>query len=395
MALARDSSAVSAGALLALIRERPRTRGELLDETGLSRSTLWQRLETLAARGLVTFGETAASTGGRRAALVTFDPSGGVILAGQMGHTHTHLAVTDLAGTPLVDGVQIADNRRAPETAVEALVEQFDALLERAGRKREDVRALGLGVPGPVEFAAGHLVRPPRMPDWDRFPLADELQSRLGVPVLVDNDVNVEAIGEHRLHWPEVDNLVYVKVGTGIGAGVIVDGRLYRGTQGSAGDIAHIEVPGHEDVICVCGNTGCLGAIAAASGLTDLLRDRGVPITDVADLLERVHAEEREVMGAVRDAGLALGRVLASVVNLLNPAIIVLGGALVDAGEPLLAGVRAEVYRRSTALATRELQIVPTASGAHAGVLGASVLALDRVLDPVVVDRELTADRAA
>ena len=209
--------------------------------------------------------------------------------------------------------------------------------------------------------------------------------------MLVDNDVNIMALGEYWSRWRDTDHLLFVKVGTGIGCGVITDGRIHRGAQGAAGDIGHIHVPDHDDVICRCGNLGCLEAIAGGGAMATTLTDLGVPAQNSRDVVRHVRDGRPEAMRLVRQAGRELGGVLASAVNFFNPGVIVIGGDIAHADEHLLAGVREVVYRRSTALATRSIRIARSTLDDRAGVLGAAVMVIEAVLAPEAVDQAMAA----
>ncbi len=364
----------------------PLTRSDLGARLGLARSTVSQRVDLLVERGLLSIGEPAASTGGRRAETLVFNPLSGTVLAGDLGATHYRVALASLAGEILAeDGgeIQIA---AGPETVLAQVDERFRELLAQAGRGAEEVRAVGIGLPGPVEFATGRPVSPPIMPGWDGYPVGDWLRERYGVPAVIDNDVNIAARGEHQLVWPHVEHLLFVKVATGIGCGIVASGHLYRGQQGAAGDIGHIRVSGRDDIICECGNTGCLEAVASGRALARHATELGFPARDSRDVVALVAAQELHVIRLVREAGRLLGEVLASIVNALNPSVIVIGGALADAHQQLFAGLRETIYQRSTPLATQRLEIAPTALGTHAGVYGAIALAIDQAMSPASLD---------
>jgi predicted NBD/HSP70 family sugar kinase len=255
-------------------------------------------------------------------------------------------------------------------------------LVEASGRPWTDIVGVGVGLPGPVEHTTGRPVRPPIMPGWDGFDVPALLRETLGVPlVLVDNDVNLLALGEHTSAWSTTDDLLFVKVATGLGAGIVAGGRLQRGAQGSAGDLGHVRVPFTRDAPPHGGADDDLEALASGPAVARALRAQGVPATDADDVVELALREEPAAVQALRQAGRDLGAVLATVVNLLNPGVIVVGGTLARAGEHLLAGVRETVYGRSTALATRDLTIVPATSGEAGGVLGAAVMVSQHVLD--------------
>jgi predicted NBD/HSP70 family sugar kinase len=236
-------------------------------------------------------------------------------------------------------------------------------------------------------------IAPPIMPGWDGYPVAQRLRDRFGAPALVDNDANLMALGERSRAWPDTEHLMFVKVGTGIGAGLISHGRPLRGAQGAAGDIGHIHVRDHDDVLCRCGNRGCLEAVAGGGALAIQLTAAGLPAADVRDVVLRFREGHPEVTAMIRAAGRQLGEVLAASVNAFNPAVIVIGGDLAEADEPLLAGVREVVYQRAVPLGTRSLRIVPSTLGDQAGVIGAANMAIEHALEPESVDRMLAAGR--
>ena len=282
-----------------------------------------------------------------------------------------------------------------PESVLQSVDEHFGALLREAGRKPADVRGIGIGVPGPVAFATGQPVNPPIMPGWDGFSLPRWFASRYDAPVLVDNDVNIMALGEHWTHWRDTEHLLFIKVGTGIGCGIVAGRAIHRGAQGAAGDIGHIRVPGNEDVPCRCGNVGCLEAIAGGRAIATRLRDAGLDAHNSRDVVRLVRAGEPHAVRLVREAGRSLGQVLAGSVNFFNPAVIVIGGDIGEAHEQLLAGVREVIFERSLPLATRDLRTEPSRLGDRAGVVGAAIMVIEHVLAPEVIDRAIQTGVAA
>ena len=381
---------VGAGAMLSLIRQgRASTRADLVALTGMARSTVSQRVDALVAQRLVYEAEDGPSTGGRPPRTFVFNKRAGVILAADLGATHSRIGITDLAGEVLAESAQdllIADG---PAPVLGWLRERFDGMLAELGLGSEDVFGVGVGVPGPVEFATGRPVNPPIMPGWDNHPIADELGGHYDARVLVDNDVNIMALGEHWSAWPDSEHLLYVKVGTGIGCGIVAGGEIHRGAEGAAGDIGHIRVTADESVVCRCGNTGCLEAVAGGRAIAMQLAGAGIDAAGSRDVVGHVRAGNPDAVRLVRDAGRTLGDVLASAVNLFNPAVIVIGGDVADAREQLLAGVREVVYQRSLPLATRHLRVVPSSLGDRAGVIGAAVMVIEHVLAPEAIDRAL------
>jgi len=389
------TSSPGAGVLLRLIRDgQASTRAELVTLTGLARSTVAQRMEALLSQRLVVPAGGSVSTGGRPPQMFAFNREAGVVLAADLGATHSRLAVTDLGGDVLTEGAEDIAIAEGPEAVLGWLETKLDALLEEVGRSHADVRGVGVGVPGPVEFATGTPVAPPIMPGWDGYRVADRLADHFGAPTLVDNDVNIMALGEHWKAWRAYDHLLYVKVGTGIGCGIITDGRIHRGAQGAAGDIGHIHVPGNEE-ICRCGNRGCLEAVAGGGAMAARLRADGIAAENSRDVVRHVRDGRPEAMQLVRQAGRELGEVLAASVNFFNPGVIVIGGDIAHADEHLLAGVREVVYQRAVPLGTRSLRIVRSALDDRAGVIGAAVMVIEHVLAPEAIDRMLANAAAA
>lgn len=387
--ISRGSALGTSGAseLFQLLRDgRPRTRAALAEVTGLARSTVAARVDELMRIGLVSPVADAASTGGRPPSQFALNAGSRIVLAADLGASHATLAVTDLAGTVLArqqEPVQIADG---PEAVLGWMVDASLGLIERLGRDRAELVAIGIGVPGPVEHSTGRPTNPPIMPGWDRFDVPGWVQQHLEVPVLVDNDVNIMALGERALAWPGVEHLMFVKIATGIGSGIISGGLLQRGAQGIAGDIGHVRVARGAEVPCHCGNRGCLEALASGPAIARALRDAGIPASSGDDVVDLVKSGNLDAIQAVRQAGRDIGEVLTTCVSLVNPSVIAIGGSMARVGEHLIAGVREVVYTRSMPLATEHLQVVQSAAASDAGVIGASMLAIHHVLSPEGID---------
>jgi predicted NBD/HSP70 family sugar kinase len=386
----------SAGHIFQMIRERATSRADIARATGLARSTVSQRIGALLELGLVVEEGDARSTGGRPATRLRLNEAGGVVLAADLGANHDRLAVADLAGRVLAEHTARRSIAQGPEVILGWVRDNFLAQLAQLGLGVDEVIGIGIGVPGPVEFAAGRAVKPPIMPGWHGVSIADHFAEAFpGVDVLVDNDVNIMAVGEHRSVWSGVSDLIYVKVATGIGAGIISSGRLQRGAQGAAGDIGHIRASEYLDEICACGNAGCIEAVASGSALARRLRALGHDAEGALDVVARVHDGNADAIRLVREAGRLLGEVLAHAVNLMNPSVLVIGGELAQVEQQLFAGLREAIYRRSSCLATERLEIVRTRLGDRAGVVGAAALVLDQHLTPHAVDRQLALRAAA
>src|SRR6478609_3540188 len=328
MTASRPAS-LAAGDLFQLLRDGGgRTRSELADLTGLSRSTIATRVDELIASGLVAAAGEARSSGGRPPTRFAFDPHARVVLAADLGATHATLAVTDLGAEVIGESTEPIDIADGPDHVLSRLWTIWSTILAGAGRTAHDVAGVGIGVPGPVEFATGRPTNPPIMPGWNGFDIPAFVHRYVGAPVLVDNDVNLMALGEFDDGWRDVRHLLFVKIATGIGAGIVSDGRLNRGAQGSAGDLGHVQALGNSLAECTCGNVGCLEAVAAGPAIAGRLRDRGVDAHSTADVVDLVRAGNSAALQEVRQAGREIGGVLATCVNLLNPSVIVIGGRL-------------------------------------------------------------------
>jgi predicted NBD/HSP70 family sugar kinase len=381
-----------AGVLFQLLRDgKARTRAELALTTGLARSTVASRIDALIASGLVGPAGEATSSGGRPPSRFAFNPAVRVVLAVDVGATHVIVAVTDLNGEVLAEQRLAQDVADGPDAVLDRVVSEGLLLLAKAGRAVDDVAGVGMGLPGPVEHATGRPVKPPIMPGWDGFDVVAYVQRSLPVPVLVDNDVNIMALGERTAHWPEHENFLFIKVATGVGSGIISSGMLQRGANGTAGDLGHVRVPRGDEVLCRCGNYGCLEALASGPALAAELDRQGVPAARGSDVLRLVAQGNLQAIQVLRQAGRDVGDVLATVVNLLNPSVIVIGGSLGQAGEHLMAGVREVVYRRSLPLATAHLRIALSMAGDRAAILGASQMVTQHVLSPAAVEATLQA----
>lgn len=390
-----DRTASIRYAIVHTLRYRgPLSRSELARQLGVPRTQLTRYLAELFSSGLIHEPGLAPSTGGRKARLLQLNPKAGYIVAVDLGATSLDVAVTDMHVKVLAHESRAVDVAEGPTIILGMVTETARRLIQKLGLAPDQVLGVGMGVPGPVDYRQGRTVSPPIMPGWNQFPIKDHLSETFGCPAYVDNDVNIMALGEQFAGLGRgVDNFIYVKIGTGIGAGIVVGGRLYRGSDGCAGDIGHIAVDG-SDVLCRCGNAGCLEALAGGPGIARrarLLAEAGrAPL--VAEFLKD-HAELTSVdvghlaakgdpgaMEVIRETGRLVGKVLASVVNMFNPSLIVIGGGVAQIGDLLLASIREGVYRRSLPLATRNLRIERSIVDPLTGVLGAAVLALDEVL---------------
>lgn len=388
--MANSIGVTGAYELLQVIRDGiPRTRAQLAELTGLARTTVSLRVDALRELDLIMPVSDATSTGGRPSSQVAFNPSARVVAAVDLGATHARIGICDLSGAVLARvgiPLEITDG---PESVLERAQAEITALLNQIGRHWKDLLAIGIGLPGPVQHSSGKPARPPLMPTWDQFDVPAEMQRHFSVPVLVDNDVNIMALGEYWSRQPTAENMIFVKVSTGIGSGIISDGRLHRGADGSAGDIGHIPLARGAGIPCRCGKTGCVEAIAGAPAIAARLSLSRPDITSVSDLIDSVRVGDLDAIDAVRQAGRDIGEVLNTCVSIVNPSVIAIGGVLAQAGEHLLAGIREVVYGGSTPLATEHLVIEKSRSGPDVGLIGASILAIEYALAPERLDAKI------
>jgi len=377
------------GDVFDLIRHgRAHTRGDILDITGLSRMTVAQRVDALLAAELIREAGAGRPTGGRRPKRLEFNAEHSVVVAATIETTHSRTALTDLSGRILADDhidVAVVDG---PDKVLHAIEHSIRSLLESAGLPTSKISGIGICVPGPVDPKTARPSQPPIMPGWDAYPIAERLHDTLPVPVLVENDANAMALGEHSAGYLDCRALCLVKVSTGIGTGIVIDGRVYQGIDGGAGDIGHVRLSDHPDAMCQCGARGCLAAVASGRAVAQSLTGLGIEAAsgrDVGDLLAR---GDVEAMRLTQEAGRLIGEVMAAVVCLLNPGVLLIGGELASA--PLISGVRETLYPLSLPRATRHLDVQLASLGADAGIIGMTRMVVDRVFSSSAVDARLS-----
>ncbi len=382
--------ASGAALLVSLVAAGYRSRADLMRESGLARTTVSLHLGSLFAKGVLLEGaERFPSAGGRPAKVLEVNPGFAVVLAADVGESRARLAVLNLRSEILAQSTIEVALHEDPASTLGAMTGVFGGLLQTVGKTGDPVLGIGLSLPAPIDYEGGRVVGPSIMPKWDGFNIPGWFQDHYVLPVVVENDVNLLTLFEHRQHWQDVGHLLFVKAGRGIGSGIIADGRLYRGAQGAAGDIGHIQKNPLDGPLCRCGKIGCLEAVAAGWALIrDLTSDRVRPAS-VRDIVTRASRHDTEAADRIRAAGLAIGETAAGVVSVLNPGVIVVGGSLAGAGELLLSGIREMIYRRSLPLATRELTITLSGGDPDAGIKGAAQLVIERQLGRSHIDATL------
>jgi predicted NBD/HSP70 family sugar kinase len=364
------------------------SQADLSRATGLSRTTVSTLIGELRAGGFVAELETpdASRTGGRPPVLLALDPSAGAAIGIDFGHSHVRVAVADLAHRILCEHEQPLAVDGDPVGSLDAAADLVRMELGVTGMPASSVIGVGMGVPGPVDHRTGRVGSTSILPGWLGIMAGAEMERRLGLPVVVDNDANLGALAESG--WGAArgnENVVYIKVSSGIGAGLVLGGRLHRGANGTAGEIGH-DIVDEAGPYCRCGNRGCLEAVAGGSAITEVLsrnRREQLSLGQVLDLAEDGDLACRRVLAEV---GRQLGVSVARLCNLVNPDRVVLGGLLARAGDMVMEPMRESVRRYGVDSAMEAVEIVPSVLGERAGVLGALALVL-REESPVFGDR--------
>jgi predicted NBD/HSP70 family sugar kinase len=384
------SPSASAGTLLQLFRSnRARTRNDVQSLTGLARSTVTYKIDSLLDAGYLVADGSIVDGRGRPSTRLRVNDQDATVLVADLGATHGRLAVATAAGDVMAETVIESSIATGPTAVLSAAQKRFDQLLKQSGRTRSSLRGIGMGVPGPVDWTSGRIARSISMPGWDDYPVRDDLAEHYGVPAVVDNDANLMGLGEQRRIYPDAHLILFVKVGTGIGASVILDGALLRGSDSAEGDIGHAKIIGVEETCRSCGARGCLAATASGQAMVRDLRRLGQQPSTTRDVVALARAGEPEAVRIVTAAGRALGDVLSTAVSLLNPDVVVIGGDIAHAHEHFLLGVRDTLLARSQPLATARLTIAPTVLGDRAGIAGATAMVADAIFSSSAVDAVL------
>jgi len=373
--------------LLYLVRRRgPLTRAQIGDLTGWARDTVTARLDELQGHQLLRPSGVTVGPRGRPAVNFEFDSSRGRLLVADVGATSAVLARCDLAGTVLSSTGLALRIEDGPDLVLGGII---TALHQLQLDDPTPVWGVGVDLPGPVEHPTGRVVSPPIMTGWNGLAVPSRFSPHFNCPIVVENDADAMAWGEWEQgssskddrYSPGNQDLLFLKVGTGIGAGIVSNGALVRGANGAAGDLGHtyIEVANREPPLCRCGNSGCVEAYAGGWAIVRDLACDGLDVSGVSDVLRLLQAGDPDARRRVREAGRVLGIGLASAVSLFNPAEVVIGGQLAAAGEDLLAGIRERIAARSLPLATQDLIIRTSRLGHRAGLVGLAAAVVQSV----------------
>lgn len=363
------------------------SRREIVRVTGLARSTIDGHLEVLLDAGII---EDAGLGGdhlrGRPAQVFKISTTRGVVLVADVAVDSTRLAIATL-DKHVVDRREInVAVTEGPDVVLNLVADGFRDMLKERGLETADCLALSVGLPGPVDSHLGFAVRPPLMPGWDGFGVCRFMAEQFACDVIVDNDVNLMALGEARALNGEHLPLLMIQIGVGVGAGFVSEsGLLLHGADGSAADIGHIQVRDTSDMsetLCNCGNRGCLEAVASVVAMARRVSESVNATVTPAELLELLVRGDATTVSIVRDTAAILGRTIADLVNFCNPARIVVGGPVTECTEDVLAQIRSVVYQQAQPLATRNLSVVHSRLGAEAGLIGGMISGIEQVLSP-------------
>ncbi|GAA2975203.1 MULTISPECIES: ROK family transcriptional regulator [Streptomyces] len=365
------------------------TQAEIARSTGLSAATVSNIVRELKDSGTVEV--TPTSAGGRRARSVSLSGDAGIVIGVDFGHTHLRVAVGNLAHQVLAEESEPLDVDASSAEGFGRAEQLVNRLIDTTGISPGKVIGVGLGVPGPIDVESGTLGSTSILPGWTGINPSEELAARLGVPVYVDNDANLGALGE--LVWGSgrgVRDLAYIKVASGVGAGLVIDGHIYRGPGGTAGEIGHITLD-ESGPVCRCGNRGCLETFTAARYVLPLLRPSHGPDLTMERVVQLAREGDPGCRRVIGDVGRHIGSGVANLCNLLNPSRVVLGGSLAEAGELVLGPIRDSVSRYAIPSAARQLSVLPGALGGRAEVLGALALVLSEMGDSTLLESTLPA----
>ena len=356
------------------------TRNDLLERLGWSRITLARRLEELLNASIIMSVGQLDSRGGRPPETFAVKPDSGVLLALDIGGSHSMVAITDLVSNILsVDQADIGPSQ-GPAEIFEWAGQVFDHMLDRLGKTRADVLGIGVGVPGPVDVTPGRLASPQVDAQWDGIAARDYFASRYGHAVLaVDRDVNVMTLAEARRGTVKYRDIVGIKAGIGIGLGFVLDGAVYRGARGGAGDLSRPRIGG--------GRLQRLETVASGAVMRAELVARGYKVRTGADIVELADRGDHRTLSLLEETGTILGQTLADIVGLINPEAVIVGGSLAAAGDAFLTPIRDAIYAGAREFATRDLVVERSGLGAVAGLTGASLLAQAALFEPARISR--------
>ena len=352
------------------------TRSEIQARTGLSRVTVSQGVQDLISKKVLTEIDGELSQGGRKASTLSLNENAGYIGIAYFSATSISIAVANLKGQIVKEEKTTVYISEGPDSILPSAISTLVEMLNTFPKSKR--LGIVVGVPGPVSHSLGKVVSPPIMRGWDKINFQKEFGEATDLPVFLENDTNLLVLAEHRLVYPETDNLILIKIATGIGGGLIINGELLRGSSGSAGDIGHVQLDALKGTQCRCGHTDCVESFSSGWALTEKIISMGYDISDTSDIAELCRNGDTQILHLIKEASSYIGHAVADAVSLLNPSKVIVVGRLVDATDIVLATIKEVVYQRSGALATKNLEILPSKLGDDMALLGSAQLGLDR-----------------
>lgn len=399
--IARKVNSSNKQIVLDLIRFKPGgiSRADIARKLSLSRSAVSSIVNELLTLNIIREAENGPATGGRRPILLELNEKYGYLVGVDIGATHLTIVITDFSSQVLYDIDVPIDINQGPQQCLDDIDHHFRSLLERSGLSLGDIIGIGVGVPGPVVYDVGMVISPPIMPGWSNFPIRSYLEKLWKTPIFLNNDAELGALGEWAYGAGRGERfLVYLKVGTGIGAGFLIDGQIYKGISGTAGEIGHVTIA-EDGPVCTCGSRGCLEAMAGGYAIarkaqqavkagrrTRLSKIHPIENITAQQVTEAARKGDLLAQEIVAEAGELLGIAIASVINLLNPSIVVVGGGVSQMGDLLLEPIRLAVESRSLKVASESVRITTAVLGRRSSSMGAIVQALSMAIDSIISD---------
>ncbi len=360
----------------ALINSGPQSQAELARLTGLSTATVSNIVKIMASTGTVTTVPTTSS--GRRALSVILNDNGSVAVGIDIGRRHVRVVIAGLDYRVIEEEFIPLPLGHGAEAGLAAASDLLDALLLRSSIDRSAILGAGIGIPGPIDRRTGTVAQGAILPEWVGINILEAFGDKLKMPVFIDNDANLGALAQ--VTWgphSSVENLIFIKVASGIGAGLVLNGALYYGNVGITGEVGHTTISEH-GLVCRCGNRGCLETVASTSTMIELLSQRSAEAVDTQSVINLALTGDTAALRVVDDAGLAIGRVLAQVANLINPEVIVIGGPLTALGDILLNPIRRGLTRHAVPVVGESTTVHMSSLGDRAEALGGAAVVLSQ-----------------
>jgi glucokinase-like ROK family protein len=383
------------------------SRADLADKMGLTRAAVTVIITDLISNGIILNTESRSTGSGRPPVVLEINPNQGLVAAVDMGAMHLSVALGDFSAR-ILEEIEVPFRVDCgPAESLQEAERIIKELLKRRGLSTTDLAAIGVGVPGPVIADEGMVMAPPIMPGWDRYPIRATLESRWRTTITLNNDAELGALGEWAYGAGRGErNLAFIKVGSGIGAGLIINQQIYGGTTGSAGEIGHLTVD-ENGPLCTCGNHGCLEAFAGghaiaaqarklvASGKRTLLSEKDPESLTARDVAEAARRGDLAAQEIIKRSGIFIGLAIAGLINLFNPSTVIIGGGVAQVGDLLTGPIRQAVHERSLRASEHSVRITTAMLGRRSSLIGALVQAINAAIHNTIEQRSQSPRSAA